>query len=114
MASLSVYHDTPFIVLCTIFSIGWYDTASQTAFFDMFEPTSIELHQTVCMHITTLQLPRLIVQYLHILEKLSSEFDKILMCWVLAHVVVPIFFALEFDYETMCEGALSTKSAYKP
>lgn len=58
------------------------------------------------MHLAMLQLSRLVVKHLHILDMLPSELDEILMCRVLAHVVVSVLFALELYYKAMRESTL--------
>lgn len=58
------------------------------------------------MHLTALQLPRLVVKYLHILDVGSSKLDEILMCRILAHVVVSVFFALELYHKTVRKSTL--------
>jgi hypothetical protein len=63
------------------------------------------------MHINILQLSGLVVKYFYVLQYLSSKLDEVLMCRVLAHVVVSIFFALELYYEAVCERTLEYSSA---
>jgi hypothetical protein len=53
------------------------------------------------MHPTELQLPRLVVKHLHILDMWSSKLDEVLVCGVLLHVVVSVFFALELHDEAV-------------
>lgn len=53
------------------------------------------------MHPTELQLPRLVVEYLHILDMWPSKLDEILVRWVLVHIVVSVFYALELCNEAV-------------
>lgn len=57
-------------------------------------------------YINELQLSRLVVKDLYVLDMLSSKLDEFLMRRVLAHVVVPVFFALELYYEAVGKGSL--------
>lgn len=63
------------------------------------------------MHVNILQLSGLVVKYFYVLQYLSSELDEVLMCRVLAHVVVSVFFALELYYKAVCKRTLKHSSA---
>ena len=58
------------------------------------------------MQNTLLQLPWLVVNYFHVLQMFPSKFNEVLMCGILAHVVISIFFTLEFHYEAVGERSL--------
>lgn len=66
------------------------------------------------MHIMNLKLSRLVIKDLHVLDMLPSELDKVLMCWILAHIVVSVCFALELDHEAVSKGALYLRISSHP
>lgn len=65
------------------------------------------------MHITRLQLPRLVVKYLHILYMLSSKLDEVQMRRILAHVVISVLFALELYHKAVGKGSLEGSISFR-
>lgn len=106
-----MYRDTPSIIPCIVNRIARHDTALHKAFnWAGLGLLYIEcIRPYICIstnYINKLQLPRLVVKDFYVLDMLSSKLDEFLMCRVLAHVVVPVLFALELDYEAVGEGSL--------
>jgi hypothetical protein len=57
-------------------------------------------HLTLVVH-ATLHLSRLVVHHLDPVRYLSGKLYKLLVCWVLVHIIVTILGILEFDNEAV-------------